>query len=136
MRVRPHYFWGLSQNEGAPPLMRARPHYLGALQNQQALIHFPNLPPPPTCLQHQLIPPPPLYLGQGGTTYPSTPFDLKSSIATSWPRDGFLTTSQAITMNPRSQWSLFGGAVCKGATPSVEQPGGRGFKPRLRSLLD
>ncbi len=28
------------------------------------------------------------------------------------------------------------GAVCKGATPSVEQPGGRGFKPRLRSLLD
>jgi hypothetical protein len=29
-----------------------------------------------------------------------------------------------------------GGAVCKGATPSVEHPGGRGFKPRLRSLLD
>jgi hypothetical protein len=29
-----------------------------------------------------------------------------------------------------------GGAVCKGATPSVEQPGGHGFKPRLRSLLD
>jgi hypothetical protein len=29
-----------------------------------------------------------------------------------------------------------GGAVCKGATPSVEQPGGRGFKSRLRSLLD
>ena len=29
-----------------------------------------------------------------------------------------------------------GGAVCKGATPSVEQPGGRGFKPRLRNLLD
>ncbi len=29
-----------------------------------------------------------------------------------------------------------GGAVCKGATLSVEQPGGRGFKPRLRSLLD
>ncbi len=29
-----------------------------------------------------------------------------------------------------------GGTVCKGATPSVEQPGGRGFKPRLRSLLD
>jgi hypothetical protein len=28
------------------------------------------------------------------------------------------------------------GAVCKGATPSVEQPGCRGFKPRLRSLLD
>jgi hypothetical protein len=31
---------------------------------------------------------------------------------------------------------LTGGAVCKGANPSVEQPGGRGFKPRLRSLLD
>ena len=29
-----------------------------------------------------------------------------------------------------------GGAVCKGATPLVEQPGGRGFKPRLQSLLD
>jgi hypothetical protein len=29
-----------------------------------------------------------------------------------------------------------GGAVCKGATPSVEQPGGRGFKPWLQSLLD
>ena len=29
-----------------------------------------------------------------------------------------------------------GGAVCKGVTPLVEQPGGRGFKPRLRSLLD
>jgi hypothetical protein len=29
-----------------------------------------------------------------------------------------------------------GGAVCKGATPSVEQLGGRVFKPRLRSLLD
>jgi hypothetical protein len=29
-----------------------------------------------------------------------------------------------------------GGAVCKGATPLVEQPGARGFKPRLRSLLD
>ncbi len=24
-----------------------------------------------------------------------------------------------------------GGAVCKGATPSVEQPGGRGFLARL-----
>ncbi len=29
-----------------------------------------------------------------------------------------------------------GGAVCKGATPSVEQLGGRGFKPRLQSLRD
>jgi hypothetical protein len=29
-----------------------------------------------------------------------------------------------------------GGAVCKVATPSVEQLGGRGFKPWLRSLLD
>ncbi len=29
-----------------------------------------------------------------------------------------------------------GGAVCKGATPSVEQPGGHGFKPWLQSLLD
>jgi len=28
------------------------------------------------------------------------------------------------------------GAVCKGATPSVEQPGGCGFKPWLQSLLE
>ena len=75
-------------------------------QNQQAPIHFPILSPllPSTSADH---PPPPPYLGQGGTTHPSTPFDLKSSVATSWPQDGFLTTSQAITMNPRSQWSLF-----------------------------
>ncbi len=46
----PPSFWVLSQNEGAHPFMRARPHYLGALQNQQAPIHFPNLPPfPPAC---------------------------------------------------------------------------------------
>jgi hypothetical protein len=29
-----------------------------------------------------------------------------------------------------------GSAVCKEATPSVEQLGGCGFKPQLRSLLD
>ena len=97
--TRPQYF-GCSQNEGAPPL------FWVLSKNQRAPIHFPILPPP-TYLQHQLIPPPPPYLGQGGTTHPSTPFDLKSSVATSWPQDGFLTISQAITMNPRSQWSLF-----------------------------
>ena len=96
----PRLFWVLSEWGHAPPL------FWVLSQNQQAPIHFPILPPP-TYLQHQLIPPPPPYLGQGGTTHPSTPFDLKSSVATSWPQDGFLTTSQAITMNPRSQWSLF-----------------------------
>ncbi len=42
-------------------------------------------------------------------------------------------------INNRHWWRSVtgtGGAVRKGATPSVEQPGGRGFKPRLRSLLD
>ncbi len=29
-----------------------------------------------------------------------------------------------------------GRAGCKGATPLIEQLGGRGFKPQLRSLLD
>jgi hypothetical protein len=87
--------------------MRVRPHYLRVLStNYLHLSTSPNLPPP-TCLQHQMIHPPPPYLGHGGTTYPSTPFDMKSSIAASWPRDGLLTTSQAVTMNPRSQWSLF-----------------------------
>ena len=98
MRARPHYLRVLSQNEGAPPLL-----WVLSTTNKH-LSTSPN-PPPPTCLQHQLIPPP--YLGQGGTTYPSTPFDMKSSIAASWPRDSLLTTSQAVTMNPRSQWSLF-----------------------------
>jgi hypothetical protein len=106
MRASPHYFRVLSQNEGAPPLFEGAPPLLWVLTTTNK--HFstsPNLPPP-TCLQHQLIPPPPPYLGQGGTTYPSTPFDMKSSIAASC-RDGLLTTSQAVTMNPRSQWSLF-----------------------------
>jgi hypothetical protein len=107
MRARPHYFWVLSQNEGAPPLFEGAPPLLWVLYiTNKHSSTSPNLPPP-TCLQHQLIPPPPPYLGQGGTTYPSTPFDLKSSIAASWPRDGLRTTSQAVTMNPRSQWSLF-----------------------------
>ena len=102
----PQLFWVLSQNGGAQPFYGGAPPLFWVLsKNQQAPIHFPNHPP--SCLQHQLIPPPPPYLGQGGTTHPSTPFDLKSSVATSWPQDGFLTTSQAITMNPRSQWSLF-----------------------------
>ena len=104
--ARPDYF-GCSQNGGVHPFYGGAPPLFWVLsKNQQAPIHFPILSPP-TCLQHQLITPSPPYLGQGGTTYPSTPFDLKSSVATSWPQDGFLTTSQAITMNPRSQWSLF-----------------------------
>ena len=107
MRARPHYFWVLSQNEGAPPLFEGAPPVFWVLSTtNKHPSPSPSLPYP-TCLQHQLIPPPPPYLGQGGTTYPSTPFDMKSSIAALWPRDGLLTTSQAVTMNPRSQRSLF-----------------------------
>ena len=103
----PRLFWELSEWGHAHPFYRGAPPLFWVLtQNQQAPIHFPILSPllPSTSADH---PPPPPYLGQGGTTHPSTPFDLKSSVATSWPQDGFLTTSQAITMNPRSQWSLF-----------------------------
>ena len=104
--ARPDYF-GCSQNGGTrTPFIGARPHYFGCSPEPTSTHPLSN-PLPPSCLQHQLIPPPPPYLGQGGTTYPSTPFDMKSSIAASWPRDGLLTTSQAVTMNPRSQWSLF-----------------------------
>ncbi len=58
-------------------------------------------------LHNQLIHPPPSYQGHGGTTYPSTPFGMKSSVVASWPRYGLLTTSQAVTLKPRSQCSLF-----------------------------
>ncbi len=86
-------------------LKGARPfHQKGSLHSLPAPFHLSK--PSPTCLQHQLIHPPP-YLGHGGTTYPSTPFGMESSIAASWPQYGLLTTSQAVTMNPRSRWSLF-----------------------------
>jgi len=105
--ARPDYF-GCSQNGGTRThFMGARPHYFGCSpRTNKHPSTFQSSPPllPSTSADH---PPPPPYLGQGGTTHPSTPFDLKSSVATSWPQDGFLTTSQAITMNPRSQWSLF-----------------------------
>ncbi len=65
----------------------------------------PNFPPQPATSADSSSPPP--YLGHGGTTYPSSPFSMESSIAASWPQYGLLTTSQAVTMNPRSQWSLF-----------------------------
>ena len=103
----PRLFWVLSEWGRALILWGRAPIILGALQEPTSTHPLSKPPPLPTCLQHQLIPPPPPYLGQGGTTHPSTPFDLKSSVATSWPQDGFLTTSQAITMNPRSQWTLF-----------------------------
>ena len=91
----------------APFLSKGRALFIkrGALHNLPAPFHLSKLSP--ICLQHQLIHPPPPYLGHGGTTYPSTPFGMGSSIAASWPQYGLLTTSQAVTMNPRSQWSLF-----------------------------
>ena len=107
MRARPHYLRVLSQDEGAPPLFEGAPSLLRVLStNQPAPFHLSK--PSPTYLPATSAdPPPPPCLGHGGTTYPSTPFDMKSSIEASWPRDGLLTTSQAVTMNPRSQWSLF-----------------------------
>ena len=107
MRARPHYYGCSLKDEGAPPLFEGAPPLFWVLSTtNKHSSTSPNLPPsylPATSAD----PPSPPYLGQGGTTYPSTPFDMKSSIAASWPRDGLLTTSQAVTMNPRSQWSLF-----------------------------
>ena len=95
----PHYLRVLSQNEGAPPLFEgAPPLFKSALHNQPALFHLSK--PSPSYLRATSADHPP-------PTYPSTPSDMKSSIAALWPRDGLLTTSQAVTMNPRSQWSLF-----------------------------
>ncbi len=107
MRARPYYLRVLSQHEGAPSLFEDAPSlFKGALHNQPAPFHLSK--PSPTYLPATSDDsPPPPHLGHGGTTYPSTPFDMKSSIAASWPRDGLLTTSQAVTINPRSQWSLF-----------------------------
>ena len=70
MRARPDYF-GCSQDGGAHPFYGGAPPLFWVLsKNQQAPIHFPILPPP-TCLQHQLTPPPPsLYLGQWGDHTP------------------------------------------------------------------
>ncbi len=99
----PPLFWVLSQNEGAHPFYEGAPPLFWVLSKTNKHPSTFHISPPPTCLQHQLIPPPPLYLGQGGPHTPPPPFDLKSSIETSWPRDGLLTSSQAITMNPRSQ---------------------------------
>jgi hypothetical protein len=43
----------------------------------------------------------------GGPHTPPPLFDMESSMEASWPWYGLLTTSHAVTMNPRSQWSLF-----------------------------
>ena len=100
IRARPFHLRVLSLHEGAPLLLK------GALHNLPAPFHLSK--PSPTYLPATSADsPPPPYQGHGGTTNPSTPFDMESSIAASWPREGLLTTSQAVTMNPRSQWSLF-----------------------------
>ncbi len=83
----------LPQDEGAPPLfkgalskMRARPHYLrarphysimGALHNQQALFHLSKPSPLLPACNNSWFPPPPLYLGHGGTTHSSPKSRLK-----------------------------------------------------------
>jgi len=107
MRARaPIILGALRMGARAPILSGRAPIILGA-HPEPTSTHPLSNPLPPPAFNISWSPPPPPYLGQGGTTHPSTPFDLKSSVATSWPQDGFLTTSQAITMNPRSQWSLF-----------------------------
>ena len=106
MRAHPHYFGCSLRMRARTHFMRARPHYFGCSPKPTST-HPLSKSPPSHLPATSADPPSTPYLGQGGTTHPSTPFDLKSSIATSWPQDGFLTTSQAITMNPRSQWSLF-----------------------------
>ena len=106
-------------HRGAPFLQRGAPFCKGAgSTSHQHLSTSPyfnqTFPLHPTWpgtssfyLHHQLIHPPPSYQGHGGTKYPSTPFGMESSVAASWPRYGLLTTSQAVTLKPRSQWSLF-----------------------------
>jgi hypothetical protein len=113
MGARPFHLRVLSPHGGAPlsfkgalPPMRARPFHLRVPSNKlPAPFHLSK--PSPTYLPATSADSPPPYLGHGGTTYPSTPSGMESSITASWPRDGLLTTSQAVTMNPRSQWSLF-----------------------------
>jgi hypothetical protein len=64
----------------------------------------PNFPPQPATSADSS---PPITRSGGGPHTPPPPFGMESSIAASWPQYGLLTTSQAVTMNPRSQWSLF-----------------------------
>ncbi len=106
MRARPHYLRVLSQKWGRAPIIWGRAPIIWGCSPQPTctfppLQTFPHLP---ACNISWSTPPIPR---SEGTTYPSTPSDMKSSIAASWPQDGLLTTSQAVTMNPRSQWSLF-----------------------------
>ncbi len=95
------------------------------IKNKYTVILQLNFPPPPHMAWNLLhLPAPsadpssPPYQGHGGTTYPSTPFGMESSVTASWPRYGLLTTSQAVTLNPRSQWSLFDLTVKKSASKS------------------
>ena len=107
----------LPQNEGTPPLfwvlsgwgrapiilgalrMRARPHYFGCSpRTNKHPSTFQTTPP--SCLQHQLIPPPPLYLGQGG---PHTPPPLLTSNPPLRPR-GLRTAF--LQHHRRSLWIL------------------------------
>ncbi len=74
MRARPHYLRVVSQRWGrAPIIRRARTHYFGCSPKPTST--HPLSKSPPSCLPATSADPPsPLYLGQGRTTYPSTPF--------------------------------------------------------------
>jgi hypothetical protein len=107
MRARPHYYGCSLRMRACPHYLRARPTYFGCSPKPTSTLPPLQTSPPSYLPAASADPPSPPYLDQGGPHTPPPPFDLKSSIAASWPRDGLLTTSQAVTMNPRSQWSLF-----------------------------
>jgi hypothetical protein len=94
---------------------------LSSLQMPKIELHRPGIEPGPPALQAGTLPKELSTLKEKLTE--------NSAMYTLRPSTGTL----CINYDPIL---LTGGAVCKGATPSVEQPGGRGFKPRLRSLLD
>jgi hypothetical protein len=85
-----------------------------------------------------------LHLGMFLSRYSNTIYFILDLRAIPYRKESILHKRQAKFFNPLKFNTLpalvaqtgTGGAVCKGATPSVEPPGGHGFKPRLRSLLD
>ena len=78
MRARPYYYGCSLKDEGAPPLFEGAPPLLWVLSTtNQHLSTSPNLPPP-TCLQHQLIHPPPIPRS-GGDHIPLHPSQLRRS---------------------------------------------------------
>ena len=106
--TRPHYFGSARRAPIILGVLVEHPLFWVLSKHQRAPIHFPILPPP-TYLQHQLIPPPPPYLGQGGTTPPSPKprlrkhtWGMMASVCGLWPQCGQLETTQATTLKSGS----------------------------------